>query len=130
MSTIPIEIRIALLFAIAVAPALIRAWDIGRMVADTLEECHVPPKVAADWMGIGAPQLSRALAGVGPEHLSADRLTNLTRAFWLALTIKISEHFGVIPPAETRAERLARVTCRAAKATLRRDVREEQKDVA
>lgn len=130
MSVIPIDIRIALLFAIVVAPALIRAWDIGRMVADTLEECHIPRKVAADFLGIGAPQLSRAIAGVGPEMLSADRMTRLPRQFWLLLTIRINEHYGVIPSADTRAERLARVTCRAVKSTLRRDYVEVSDAVA
>jgi hypothetical protein len=110
---------------IVVAPALIRAWDCGRLLDEVLDELHLPRKVVAETMGQDERQLARAIAGVGPEHMSLDRMTRLPREVWGALLVKIAEQYRYIDPADTRAERLARVTARMVKATLRRDAREE-----
>lgn len=101
-----------------VIPATIRIFDIGRMVGEALEECHVTRTVAADWLGVPEAQLSRAIAGRGPGHLSADRLTRLPRPVWLRLLLKLGEYHGVTDDADTRAAQDARRMTRQARASL------------
>lgn len=104
---------------VVVTPAMLRAWNIGALLDQALEAAHMPRKVAAEVMGMGEPDLSRAIAGVGPIHLSADRLTRLPRLVWLHLYLGIGEQLGLSASAETRATEYARRSSRQAKAQLR-----------
>jgi hypothetical protein len=109
-----------LLFTVGVViPALLRAWNIGALLDQALEAAHMPRKAAADVMGMSEPDLSRAIAGVGPIHLSADRLTRLPRVVWLHLYLGIGEQLGLSESAETRAAEYAQRSRRTAKAQLR-----------
>lgn len=109
------------LLAVATIPALLRGWDIGKRLALALDEAHLSRKEAAALLGIPEPQLSRAIAGQGPEHLSADRLTRLPRTVWLRLLLQFGEELGVAEDADTRAERTARRMARQLQAGLERD---------
>ena len=102
-----------------VIPALLRAWNIGALLDQALEAAHMPRKAAAEIMGYTEADLSRAIAGVGPVHLSADRLTRLPRVVWLRLYLGIGEQLGLSESAETRATECAKRSHRQAKAQLR-----------
>jgi hypothetical protein len=103
---------------VVVTPAMLRAWNIGALLDQALEAAHLPRKAAAEVMGMGEPDLSRAIAGVGPAHLSADRLTRLPRVVWLHLYLGIGEQLGLSESAETRAMEYAKRSHRQAKAQL------------
>lgn len=122
MHTIPLWVG---LLMVLVAPSLIRAWDVGAVLDQALREAKVNRADAAYQMAVTEAQLARMISGCGPEHLSFDRVTRLPREIWLRLLPAIGEIYGLIPSADTRAERLARVVCRSAKATLRRDSEED-----
>jgi hypothetical protein len=111
---------VLVLLLVLIVPEALRAFDIGAMLIQALEDCHENRARLAGWLGISEAQLSRVIAGTGPEHLSFDRATNLPERIWLRLLVLLGEHFGLVPPADTRAAHLARVTCRRARARLRR----------
>lgn len=108
-------------FVSVVVPALLRGFPIGELVDQTLEECHISRKVAAGYLGATETQLARWLAGRGPEHLSADRLSRLPRIFWLVFVTRIAQHFGAADSAETRAARESRRMARQVRVSLRAD---------
>ena len=109
---------------VMVAPALVQRWNVGRLLQHALDDVAMTRKEAADIMGLSEGQLSRQLAGIGPDHLSLHRCSRLPRPVWLRLIVGLAEINHLLPDADTRAEHLARHAARTARATLRRDSRE------
>lgn len=106
-------------------PYLAQRFNVGRAVAEALEEAHVTQKEAADWMGISVPQLSRELSGSGPEHLSFNLCTRLPNRVWWRLLPKLAVCSGVpVPAADDRAKRDTKAAMSAVRARLWRE-REE-----
>lgn len=116
---------------VGVVPYLVERWHIGAAVAEALDEAGVNRKDAADAMGITVAQLSRALSGCGPDHLSAQRLTRLPNRVWWRLLPKLATLCGVsFPDSDQRARHMAQVAVRTVRAGARRETREAVHEMA
>jgi hypothetical protein len=88
------------MFPISIAPIDIRRWDTGLMVERARCLAEIDMKDFLALMGISASTWSRQQRGLGPDHISFDRMTRLPWRFWLWLVVAILRHFTALPEVE------------------------------